>query len=186
MNAEFVGCASGNFHHGRGGHAIAGIAIHVEAGSEPGTISWFGNPTSHVSAHYSVSKAGEVYQHVYEQDTAYHAGTVVRPTWPLLPEGVSPNSLLVGIEHEGLAGDEWPEAQYQASAELVADICRRQRIPLDRLHVIGHHEIRADKACPGRGDVDRLVALALTIQGAPREAVLQTSAPVQGLEGNPV
>ncbi len=44
-------------------------------------------------------------------------------------------------------------------ARLVADICKRYGIPLDRKHVLGHNEVTAT-ACPGGLDVDEVVRLA--------------------------
>lgn len=49
-----------NYWNSRGGTQIQLIVIHVESGSEQGTISWFANPQAHVSAHYSISKAGQI------------------------------------------------------------------------------------------------------------------------------
>lgn len=135
-----------------------------------GTDSWFHDPASRVSAHYGISKAGEIHQYVHEADTAYHAGIVDNPTWPLLipsenPMLMNPNHYTFGLEHEGHVTDgPWPEAQLQASAALIADICRRHGIPIDDVHVIGHHAIRAMKPCPGPGcDLAGLIARALLI-----------------------
>lgn len=141
---------------------VVGIVIHVEAGTEAGTDAWFDDPEAHVSAHYGISRAGEIHQYVQEQDQAFHAGTVDRPTSALVaamaPHG--PNAWSIGIEHEGQATDEWTDEQYAASVGLVADICKRHAITIDRDHIIGHHEIRFGKSCPGMGDVDRIVAMA--------------------------
>jgi len=41
------------------------------------------------------------------------------------------------------------DAQYDALKLLVADICRRNNIPLDRQHVIGHEEYNPRKNDPG-------------------------------------
>jgi N-acetylmuramoyl-L-alanine amidase len=50
---------------------------------------------------------------------------------------------------------------YHASAVLIRDLCTRWSIPIDRDHVIAHHEIYAMKPCPGpSADLDRLVCMA--------------------------
>ncbi len=154
-----------DFRLGRQGHAVLGIVIHIEDGSEAGTDAWFDDPQSHVSSHYSVSKFGEIHQYVQEQDEAFHAGTVVEPTWDLVLEhpGVNPNLYTVGLEHEGLATDEWPDTQYQASAQLIADIANRHGMAIDAAHIAPHHSIRANKTCPGRCDMTKLIALAQNI-----------------------
>jgi N-acetyl-anhydromuramyl-L-alanine amidase AmpD len=153
--------------------AIELIVIHIEAGTEEGTINWFANPKSHVSAHYSVSKTGQVYQHVPEDLVAYHAGIPKPCVWADESKnpypGRNPNVYSVGIEHEGFDdGQSWPEAQVQASAALVADICTRHQIPIDRAHVVGHHEIFAGHSCPGSAcPIDRIVELAAAIKDIP-------------------
>src|SRR5258708_18197834 len=42
-----------------------------------------------------------------EEDTAFHAGVLVNPTWTLLRPGVNPNSYTIGVEHEGKPDDLW-------------------------------------------------------------------------------
>jgi N-acetylmuramoyl-L-alanine amidase len=48
------------------------LVLHGTAGG--GTIEWFQNPTSKVSAHYVVGQDGSVTQMVSEDDTAWHNG----------------------------------------------------------------------------------------------------------------
>lgn len=142
------------------------VVIHVESGSEIGTIGWFSSQQAHVSAHYSISKAGQIYQHVPEAQIAWHAGIPApyvwadnaKNQWP----GVNPNAYSIGIEHEGYDdGQPWPDAQVHASAALVAWICARYTIPIDRAHVVGHHEIYSGHSCPGAAcPVDGIVDLA--------------------------
>jgi len=146
---------------GRRGFRPEAIVIHIMEGTLAGTDEWFNDPVSKVSAHYGIGRGGQVHQYVHEGDTAYHAGRVFGSTWPLRKAGVNPNLYTVGIEHEGGEDSEWPDALYEASAELVAMVGSRWGIPLDRLHVIGHREIYARKTCPGRVvDLDHLVDLA--------------------------
>ncbi len=53
---------------------------------------------------------------------------------------------------------------YQTSSELIAELAKKWNIPLDRDHVIGHHEINSRKTCPGKKvDLDKLVRMALVI-----------------------
>lgn len=151
-----------NYHIGRSGRNVLGIVIHSEEGNEAGTDSWFASKTSTVSAHYSVDKSGQIRQFVSEGDTAFHAGIVDNPTAALVRErpGINPNLYLIGIEHEGSGAEDLTPAQRKASVQLVAEIAERWRIPIDRLHILRHHEIRAGKTCPNKIDVDRIVALA--------------------------
>jgi N-acetylmuramoyl-L-alanine amidase len=159
MDIQWIG--SPNRRKGRNGFRPEAIVVHIMDGTLTGTDAWFGSPESGVSAHFGVGRKGEVHQYVGEADAAFHAGNVIGPTWALLKHGVNPNDYTIGIEHEGKAATAWTERMYRSSAELIKDLCHRWNIPLDRDHIVGHREIRADKSCPGTAvDLDRLVELA--------------------------
>lgn len=151
-----------NFRKGRGGFAPEVIVIHVIAdkldNNIAGTDAWFQNPEAKVSAHYAVRADGLIHHYVEEADTAFHAGVVHQPVIAL-PHNANPNLWTIGIEHEGNAETVWPDAMYEASAELIAGICRRWNIRADREHIVMHREIRSNKACPGKCDIDRLVGM---------------------------
>lgn len=77
------------------------------------------------SAHYNVGSKSTT-QSVREEDVAYHAGPV--------------NGYSIGIEHAGTASqtrEEWLDAygiaMFERSAELVAGICARHGIPVQRV-----------------------------------------------------
>jgi hypothetical protein len=157
MQRDWIGCAANNFREGRHGFEPKAIVIHIIVGSLESAGMTFRDPRSSVSAHHGVGKSGRVHQFVEESDTAFHAGTVVEPTWRLIDPNVNPNLYTVGIEHEGQPQDTWPDEQFRASAALVREIAGRWKIALDRDHVIMHREIRASKTCPGSVDMDRLI-----------------------------
>ncbi|RFM36428.1 N-acetylmuramoyl-L-alanine amidase [Chitinophaga silvisoli] len=156
---------SPNFTAGRKNYTPFAIVIHIMDGTLTGTDSWFSNPASKVSAHYGVGQQGEVHQYVKETDSAWHAGRVYTPSWSLIKTSngqyINPNYYTIGIEHEGKGDTPWSDAMYAASAALIRDIADRWHIPLDRQHVIGHHEIYGAKTCPGtKVDLNKLIALA--------------------------
>lgn len=154
---------SGNFTPGRAAqHPVDLIVIHVSEGDASSVVSWFNNPAAKVSAHYLVRSDGKILQFVDEDDTAWHAGRVYRPSARLVLGRApsNPNVYSIGIEHEGDGTHELTDAQRAASVALIADICRRRHIPVDRDHIIGHREIFIGKTCPGAIDVSRLVAAA--------------------------
>ncbi len=157
MQRDWIGCATDNFRKGRHGFEPRAIVIHIIVSSLESAGLTFRDPRSCVSAHYGVGKSGRVHQFVEETDTAFHAGTVVEPTWRLIDPNINPNLYTVGIEHEGQPQDTWPDEQFRASAALVREIAGRWTIALDRDHIIMHREIRASKACPGPVDMDRLI-----------------------------
>lgn len=114
-----------------------GYIIHGTLGSYLGAINWLcttpeqrlaqtGTKTSS-SAHYIISKLGEVTQLVDTEDVAWHAGTISNPTTyaqSVLPKNIlgtfkNPNESFIGIELEWLIGDKITEAQYLAICEIV-------------------------------------------------------------------
>ena len=120
-----------------------------------------------VSIHYILDRDGTVYCYVPEDRTAWHAG---KGEW-LGDEKYTNkmNMYSIGIEVVGMGSmsdmspyltkseykalDEellgFTDAQYESLKLLVADICERNNIPLDREHVIGHEEYSPKKNDPG-------------------------------------
>ena len=67
---------------------------------------------------------------VLEKDVAWHAGN-----WDY-------NTRAIGIEHAGFAYQNlYTGKEYDASAHLIASICSRYGVPMDRTHVIGHYQV---------------------------------------------
>jgi N-acetylmuramoyl-L-alanine amidase len=165
---RFVGCPEPNFRRGRPfGLRPEAIVVHLIDGSFAAGESVFRDPNAHKSAHYAVSRVGEIHQYVDENDTAFHAGIVVNPTWSLLKPRINPNFYTIGIEHEGRPDDVWPDAQLEASASLLGQIAARWNIQLDDDHVIRHHQIRASKTCPGNwlkiGEILKRVPMSMAL-----------------------
>lgn len=128
------------------------LVIHTCSGAYSGCVSWLNTPPptnpNKTSAHYVVNESGsEIAALVDEKDTAHHVGA----SW----EGRPTNPRSVGIEHGGFSytsSNRWTEGQIAASAKLSCDIVKRNSIPRDRSHIIGHYQPdpvrRADD--PGR------------------------------------
>lgn len=150
-----------NFKPGRKSpYPIDAIWIHVMEGTMIGTHQHFRDPEAVASAHYGIGRDGSIEQYVDEADTAWHAGRVSDPTAPLVIERLpaNPNGYSIGIEHEGSGKDEMTPEQRESSAWLIWDIHERRGVPIDRRHIIGHHESYRPKSCPGKIDVGALVA----------------------------
>lgn len=158
--SRFVPAHAHNFSVGRkAGVAVDRIVIHTTdgAGRTEGTIGWFQNPDQRDrnnqprrgSSHYIVGRDGEVVQMVRNADTAYHAS---RANWRS-----------IGIEHETSQTLHVTEAEFIASAWLVAWLCAQYGLPADRTSIVGHHEISPQDHhddCPGQGwDWDRYMEL---------------------------
>ena len=95
-----------------------------------------------VSAHFYIRRTGEIWQFVNCDDRAWHAGTS-----HYRGRGDCNNDS-IGIELEGLEGETFESAQYQALATLCSAI--GQRYPI--AHIAGHEHIAPGrKADPGPG-----------------------------------
>jgi N-acetyl-anhydromuramyl-L-alanine amidase AmpD len=145
------------------GRAIDVVVMHTMEIAErpdaaPICARWFGSPVSKVSAHYCVD-ARRVIACVREKDIAWHAR--------------GGNAHSIGVELAGYAhqtesewGDAYSSAVLTRAATLVADVCRRRRIPVrwlvagdlvaGRRGITGHSEVsaaygRSDHWDPGPG-----------------------------------
>ncbi len=107
----------------RNGANIDMIVLHcTTAATVGGTIAWFLNRKSQVSAHYVVDKNGDIYQMVRDECSAWHAKAA--------------NSRSIGIELVGTATDRLTDAQSMASAQLVRWLAAEYGIPA--ANVLGH------------------------------------------------
>lgn len=149
---EITWKASPNYFKGRNGKRIIAIVDHITAGLMPGCLSWMQNSASKASANYLVGRTGRIYQMVKDEDSAWHAGEVKKPSWRLY-DGTNPNRYTIGIEHEGKGGDALTEAQYQATLWLHRQLIAKWGIPIDADHIIGHYRIDSVNRpnCPGPG-----------------------------------
>lgn len=102
--------------------------------------------TVQVSWHFTVLKDGSVWQHYPLEASCWHAGSRAQ------------NVRLIGIEHEGKAGEPLTEPQAQASVSLVRWLAAECGWPLERhTRLLEHNEVYAT-ACPsGRIPWERYV-----------------------------
>ncbi|WP_052446704.1 N-acetylmuramoyl-L-alanine amidase [Candidatus Soleaferrea massiliensis] len=161
-----------NKFNGRDGWNPDMIVCHITEGSYAGAVSWMCNPVSQVSAHYCISRKGEVTQLVPLTDAAWCNGTSAdassgvyygKSTLKTVRDRrTNANYYTVGIEHEGIYSQTYgalTDAQLTAAAELIAYIRSEVKriygtdIPADRSHIVGHSEIApvAKPHCPGSG-----------------------------------
>ena len=112
------------------------------------TLDWDAHPYFQqirgleVSSHFLIRRDGSLWQFVSCDDRAWHAGA---SCWR---ERSNCNDDSIGVELEGLEGDTFEPAQYQALAELGEAI--RLQYPL--AHVAGHEHIAPGrKQDPGPG-----------------------------------
>jgi len=113
---------------GRSGKRIAWIILHTTEGGFTSSVNWLRNPASQASAHYVVgrdnpSEPVRIVQLVREGDTAWTAGNL------------AVNQASINIEMVGYSRRNPPveAAVLDATVRLVADICRRYGIPVQRV-----------------------------------------------------
>jgi hypothetical protein len=129
LAAQFIEADPSNFTAG-GIDVVQYVVVHTMQGSYEGSINWFLNPVSDVSAHFCVrSEDGDITQMVHLDDRAWHVG--------------NSNSWAIGIEHEGFVDDAswYTFAMYSRSAELARWLADHFALPLDRDHIVGHVEL---------------------------------------------
>jgi len=119
------------------------------------------------SVHYIIERDGTVHCYVPEDRVAWHAGAGDWQEEERFHNAM--NQYAIGIELVAMgseadmsiymSGKEYralddslkgfTQAQYDSLKLLVADICERNAIPMDRDHVIGHEEYSPTKTDPG-------------------------------------
>ncbi len=120
-----------------------------------------------LSVHYIVARDGTVHCYIPEDRVSWHAGA---GTWGTDPKYTNDmNQYAIGIEVVAIGSQSdmaaylteaeyralddslkgFTEEQYASLRLLIADICSRNAIPMDRSHVIGHSEYNASKTDPG-------------------------------------
>lgn len=132
---------SPNYKKGRRSPSVTHLVIHTMQGSFQGTKSWFLNYKAQVSAHYLVSKKGELLQMVKEEDTAWHVCLANPFTIGIELEDLSwsKDSRGRNVEMTSQNDPSWfTITQLDVTAQLAADICKRHNIPLK--NVIGHND----------------------------------------------
>ncbi|MDW8404477.1 N-acetylmuramoyl-L-alanine amidase [Chloroflexus sp.] len=142
---EWAGMARNHFKPGTPDR-IRMVVLHATAGSYPGDFNWLrqgGAPGREVSVHYYISKRGQIFQLVADQDIAWHAGV---SRWEVDGRTVyGCNDVSVGIELENRndGRDPYPPEQYAAAVWLTRELVQKYRIPPSQ--VVRHLDI-----APGR------------------------------------
>ncbi len=130
-----------------------GFVLHGTLGNYEGACQWLITPPekrpviSYSSAHYVISKLGEVTKLADIDKVTWHAGNVVNPTWrakkylptksgiPMLAPFKNPNDSFIGIECEWFQGDKITEAQYGAIINII------KSSGIDKPVILSHSEI---------------------------------------------
>lgn len=147
------------------------IVSHITEGSYASAISWLCNPKSEASAHFVVSKKGEITQLVDIREAAWCNGTSTNSAKSnyynnsslkiVRDRKTNANYFAISIEHEGFfsqgKGQLTPEqlkATIWLHKHIIAEVKRIYGIdiPIDREHIVGHYQIDPIRKpnCPGQ------------------------------------
>lgn len=119
----------------RNGARINRIVLHYTTSPNvDGTISWFQDPRSKVSAHYVIARNGDIYQMVRDADSAWHAR--------------SANAESIGIEHSAGLDDQMTPEQEASSIALLRWLVGVYKLRWE--DVDGHRFVPGNNTdCPG-------------------------------------
>lgn len=121
----------------RKGAKINRIVLHYTTSrNAEGSMAWWQDPRSQVSAHYLISRSGEIFQCVKDEDKAWHA------------RNANPES--IGIEFAAAAGDRMTPEQEGPACKLIHWLVETYSIPWT--HINGHRYTPGNENatdCPG-------------------------------------
>jgi len=164
-------------YNSRNGTPIDAVIIHHTASDNcSGTLSWFKNPSSQVSAHYVIDKDGTIYQMVGDEKRAWHAGA---GSIPGSPGDVNSRSIGIEIVNKGDGKTPFTDAQYAALSQLTAYLKQEYNIP--QKNILGHRDVSsAGKVDPADNfDWNRLWS---GIQAAEGTQPPSTGKPLEGMK----
>lgn len=162
---------SPNQEDGRKGWKPDMIVCHITEGNFDGAVSWLCNPASKASAHFVVSRKGEIAQLVNLKNTAWANGTATDASdkryygkstlKSVIDRKTNANYYTIGIETEGfsaITNGALTDIQKIALIELIKYITTEIKriyninIAVDRQHIVGHYEITpiTKPNCPGK------------------------------------
>lgn len=130
-----------HFTPGRSGKTIDKVIIHHNAGDLTCETCWNVWQNRAASAHYQVESSGRISQHVWDENTAWHAGD-----WDA-------NCSSIGIEHAD-HGDGFTDECIENGAHLTAAVCRYYDLgePEWMTNVFPHFHFQATSCPAGLAD----------------------------------
>src|SRR5258708_18712517 len=144
MQIRFTPANRNNYEVGRGSEKISFIILHWSGNeSLTETDTKFANSNRLASAHLAIDNF-EIHQYVKDSDTAFHSGLA-------LVDKQSIGIICIGGENMPVT-----EATYQTLAQVIEELARKYRIPIDSDHIKGHKDI-VKVFCPGSLDISRVI-----------------------------
>lgn len=144
--------AVGNYDTSR--KPIKNVVLHTTVGTFESAAGSFNSPGRQASSTYIIKLDGQIVLMLEEYYTPYTNGNYAS------------NQQSITIEHVDNGNYNGPRTPqlYEASARLVADICKYYDLPINRTTIRKHSEVTlSSTACPDSLDVDRIVRDAANI-----------------------
>lgn len=116
------------------------IVVHSCEGALPSprdtSLPWLCNPASRVSTGYYVCRDTTIFQLVSDTNAAWHAGgQQADGSWTA--QQAFDNNHSIGIECEHRSGQDWPNAQKDALAWLIKQLCAHYHITTQKIETHG-------------------------------------------------
>jgi hypothetical protein len=160
---------------------VDSVVLHATAGGLSGTLGWFANPDSGVSAHYVVAKNGDVYQMVEERNKAHHAGASE------FQGRKNFNDFSIGIEivNKNDGQDAYPPDQFEAVVDLVNYLVEKYQ--MERQWIVTHADISTVGKTDPRGfPVHELISRVYDpVANLPEDVVREAAWNAAGIAFNP-
>ena len=127
------------------------VVLHCTESSAAGALAWLtAKDAMPVSAHYLISKAGDLVQMVGENNVSYHAGgTKEKPSSWRGAGKVNERSVGIELENRNDGLDPYPPAQLTVCLWLVLRACRRFGLTAEE--VVGHADVDPGRKSDPRG-----------------------------------
>lgn len=141
------------------------LILHTTGATLQSNINWLGNPFSQVSYHFIIDTNGDIHQFVPITGMAWHSGTRngnginnndnVHSTIELVRRrNVNANVYSIGVGFAEMADSRPTEAQLNSIPDLYSWLeLMGVNIPINRQHIVGHHEVTPRTRSPLGTDV---------------------------------
>lgn len=162
--ADWIGPTQNRNAGGMG--TVFGVCLHIQQGTEAGSVAWEENPRSEVSSHFLAPKSGRLQQMVDTADKAWAQA--------------AGNDNYLSIECEGLCGQTLTDEQLHSCAAVLAHASTFHGVPLVLANTPGQHGLIYHAAggvpwgdhpdCPGSPIIAQraqIIQLAAEMTGGP-------------------
>ena len=111
-------------------YKLEGVQIHKTLGNMPWTLQWMQNPKASASAHYLITKNGDIHQMVDLKDRPWSSGRIYKPSARALKimkktwtgKWLQPGHYLMQTEFECLLHEDLTKKQIESYVWLVKEV----------------------------------------------------------------